>query len=115
MFNFAPRALLLILCLLILPSSIQANDLYVSTNGTPAGPGTMAQPYDIATALSGQVGQPGDTFWLRGGNYTMGHLNTSVQGAPGRPVTFRQVSGENARIDGSLTIFNSPGYVTFRD
>ena len=94
---------------------IGAKDWFVAPGGTPFGLGTPAQPYDLGTALSGQVGQPGDTFWLRGGNYRLGHLNTSVQGAPGSPVTFRQVSGENARIDGSLTIFNSPGYVTFRD
>jgi hypothetical protein len=115
MFNFAPRALLLILCVLVLPPAIQANDLYVSTNGTPAGPGTMAQPYDIATALSGQVGQPGDTFWLRGGNYTMGHIDTKIQGVPGQPITFRQMPGERARIDGSLTFFESAGNVVLRD
>jgi hypothetical protein len=75
----------------------------------------MAQPYDLATALSGQVAQPGDTFWLRGGNYALGHLDTTIAGAPDRPVTFRQLPGEQARIDGSLTIFDSPGHVIFMD
>src|SRR5258708_19326877 len=94
---------LCVLCVLLVPVRIQANDLYVSTNGTPSGPGTMAQPYDLATALSGQVGQPGDTFWLRGGNYAMGHIDTKIQGAVGQPITFRKIPGEWARIDASLT------------
>jgi hypothetical protein len=94
---------------------LAAKDLYVAPNGTPAGPGTVAQPFDLATALSGHAGRPGDTFWLRGGEYRLGHLNTSVQGAAGRPVTFRGVAGENPRIDGSLTIFGSAGHLVFRD
>ena len=94
---------------------LQANDLFVAPGGTPFGPGTLAQPYDVVTAFSGDVGQPGDTFWLRGGDYQLGHLDTQIQGAPGKPITFRQVSGEHARIDGSLTVFDSLGYVVFRD
>src|SRR5882762_9000796 len=103
------------LCVLLAPLGIQARDLYVSTNGTPSGPGSMAQPYDLATALSGQVGQAGDTFWLRGGNYVMGHIDTKIAGGPGKPITFRQIPGESARVDGSITFFNSIGYVVLRD
>jgi len=75
----------------------------------------MAQPYDLATALSGQVGQPGDTFWLSGGNYLIGHIDTQIEGAPGQPITFRQLPGERARIDGSLTFYQSTGNVVLRD
>src|SRR5712664_2616992 len=115
MFESAPSVRSFILCVLLFPPAIQANDLYVSTNGTPAGPGTMGQPYDIATAVSGQVGQPGDTFWLRGGNYPMGHIDTKIQGAPGQPITFRQMPGEWARIDGSVTFWNSAGNLVLKD
>ena len=59
---------LCVLCVLLIPLGILGNDLYVSPDGTPLGPGTMAQPYDLATALSGQAGQAGDTVWLSGGN-----------------------------------------------
>lgn len=75
----------------------------------------MAQPYDLATALSGQVGQPGDTFWLRGGNYALGHIDTKIQGALGQPITFRQMPGEWARIDGSLNFYGSTGNMVLRD
>jgi len=94
---------------------LRANDFFVAPNGTPFGPGTLSAPYDLVTALSGQISQPGDTFWLRGGVYSLGHLNTSIQGAAGQPITFRQVTGERARIDGSITLFNSSGYLVFRD
>lgn len=106
-----PQALALV-CALV---RVQASDLFVAPGGTPAGPGTPSLPYDLTTALSGAVGRPGDTFWLRGGNYSVGHVDTIVQGSPGRPITFRGVTGERARIDGTLTLYQSTGFVVFRD
>lgn len=115
MFKVALYASLLAAGVAFAPLPLEAKDLYVAPGGTPAGPGTLSSPYDLATALSGQVGRPGDTFWLRGGDYSLGHVNTTIQGAPGHPFTFRQVKGENARIDGSINIFDSIGYVVLRD
>src|SRR5206468_2210112 len=100
---------------LLVQLGMQATDLYVSPSGTPSGPGTLGQPYDLGTALSGQVGEAGDTFLLRGGNYPLGHVDARIQGAPGRPITFRQMPGEKARVDGSITFFDSSGYVILRD
>ncbi len=94
---------------------LQGSDLFVAPTGSPMGSGSLSAPYDLATALSGQVSQPGDTFWLRGGDYKLGHLDTMIHGAPGNPITFRQVTGEQARIDGSFSVFNSIGYLVFRD
>ena len=107
--------LLLVASILLPPRRLHGNDLYVSPYGTSLGSGTMAQPYDLATALSGQLGQPGDTFWLMGGNYVIGHIDTKIAGAPGRPITFRQMPGEWARVDGSLTFWQSRGNVVLRD
>src|SRR2546423_15291184 len=44
---------------------------FVSPTGSPAGDGSSAQPWDLATALRGAAGtvHPGDTIWLRGGIY----------------------------------------------
>jgi hypothetical protein len=92
-----------------------AADLYVAANGTPAGPGTLSQPYDLKTALSGSVSQAGDTFWLRGGTYSLGHVDTRIQGQAGSPITFRARPGEKPRVDGSVTIWNSQGHVVIRD
>jgi hypothetical protein len=105
----------LIRCLLLVSCGMEGKDLYVSPSGTPFGPGTILQPYNLATALSGQVGQPGDTFWLMGGEYVIGHINTTIQGAAGRPITFQQLPGEWARVNGSLTFFDSMGYVVLRN
>jgi len=113
--NASLRAGLQVLGVALACVRIQANDFFVAPSGTPVGPGTLSEPYELATALSGQVSNPGDTFWLRGGYYRLGHVNTSVHGAPGQPVTFRSVTGEIPRIDGSLSVFNSIGYVIFRD
>src|SRR6185369_8573196 len=98
-----------ILWILVVPLPMQAVDFYVSPSGSPSGPGTMEQPYDLPTALSGQVSQAGDTFWLRGGTYALGHVDTTIEGAAGRPITFRQNPGEKARVNGSISFFNSSG------
>src|SRR6266480_5621336 len=105
MIHRIPGARLSALCGLFAALGMQATDLYVSTNGTPSGPGTIAQPYDLPTAFSGNASHPGDTFWLREGNYVVGHIETKIEGAPGEPITFRQMHGERARIDGSLTFY----------
>ncbi len=104
-----------VLALTVACARLYANDYFVAPTGTPTGLGTLAKPYDLLTPLSGLVGQPGDTFWLRGGNYSLGHVNTQVQGAPGAPITFRPVTGESARIDGSISIFGTGGFVVLRD
>lgn len=93
----------------------RGSDLYVAPNGTSAGPGTQSQPYDLQTALAGSVGQPGDTFWLRGGIYALGHVDTQVHGLPGRPITFRQIDGQRAQWVGSFTVWGEGGYLIFRD
>jgi hypothetical protein len=94
---------------------VGATDFYVAADGTPAGPGTLARPYDLESALSGSVGRAGDTFWLRGGTYSLGHVDTQIHGEAGRPITFRARPGEKPRVDGSFTIWNSIGHVIFRD
>jgi len=106
----------LLLCgLVFAPAGHAANTWYVATNGTPSGSGTLSSPYDLATALSGTVGGPGDVFWLRGGTYVIGHIDTKIQGAPGQPITFQPRPGEQPRVNGSLSFFESAGYVVLRD
>jgi hypothetical protein len=102
-------------CIVLAALKVQARDLYVSPDATPPGAGTLGQPHDLATALQGPVGRPGDTFWLRGGNYSLGHVHTRIAGAPGEPITFRVIPGERARVDGSINFFDSVGYVILRD
>ena len=65
--------------------------------------------------MSGRVGGPCDTFWLRGGTYNLGYVETTIHGAPGAPITFRQAPGEQARVNGALVFFDSVGHVVLRD
>src|ERR1051326_4865372 len=94
---------------------VPAADFYVAPDGTPSGAGTEAQPYDLQTALSGSASHPGDTFWLRGGTYAIGHINTQIHGLPDHPISFRQVAGERAQVIGSFTVWGKGGHVVFRD
>jgi hypothetical protein len=93
----------------------QGANLHVAPNGHSSSSGTEDQPYDLVTALSGSVGQPGDTFWLHEGFYLIGNLETKIHGAPGQPITIRQIPGERAQVVGSLNLWDSIGYVVFRD
>lgn len=94
---------------------VHGKDLYVSPAGTPEGSGALTQPCDLATALLGRAGQAGDTFWLLGGDYRIGHIDTQIHGEPEQPVTFRSVPGHRVRVDGSITFFDSIGHVVLRD
>ena len=96
-------------------ASVRANDFYVSPHATTAGPGSKSQPCDLPTALCGSLGRPGDTFWLRGGVYRIGHIETQIHGAAGLPITFRQMPGEHAQLVGSINIWGTAQYVIFRD
>jgi len=100
---------------LLVESLAQAADFHIAPNGTAQGLGTKNQPYDLPTALSGAVGKPGDTFWLHEGVYPIGKFESKIHGSPGLPIIFRQVPGERAQIVGSLTLWDSIGYVVFRD
>src|SRR5947199_3312600 len=94
---------------------VEAADYHVSPVGRSSGPGTESQPYDLVTVLSDPIGKPGDTFWIHQGIYPIGHLDTSVHGAPGHPITFRQAPRERAQVVGSLIIEGETGNVVFRD
>lgn len=73
---------------------------FVTPGGSSGGDGSLARPWNLATALSGAGGriQPGDTVWLRGGTYG-GTYRATVSGTAGRFVVFRQYPGERATID----------------
>ncbi|HTI05340.1 MAG TPA: Ig-like domain-containing protein [Gemmatimonadales bacterium] len=75
---------------------------FVSPAGSSSGDGTMAKPWDLATALSGAGGKilPGDTVWLRGGTYN-GSFTSSLRGTAAAPIVVRQYPGERATLDGT--------------
>ncbi len=90
------------------------NVYYVSPLGATGGDGSFASPWDLGTALEGGNGivQPGDTVWVRGGNY-VGDFVTNLQGQAGAEITFRQYPGERATIDGQLQAGSSGNHLIF--
>ena len=82
--------------------------VYAAPTGTTSGPGSIAAPWDLSTALSCAL--PGDTVWLRGGVYR-GAFATALDGTAAAPILFRQYPGERATIDGTLRADGS--YLTF--
>ena len=83
-------------------STQQHTGRFVTPTGSSSGDGTMAKPWDLATALSGAGGKilPGDTVWLRGGTYN-GSFTSSLKGTATAPIVVRQYPGERATLDGT--------------
>ncbi|HEV8400740.1 MAG TPA: Ig-like domain-containing protein [Gemmatimonadales bacterium] len=91
---------------------------YAAPTGTSGGDGSVARPWDLATALRGGGGKirPGDTLWLRGGSY-LGAYSSTLAGTAAAPIVVRQYPGERATIDvnGSLNdgLYVSGTYATY--
>ncbi len=83
-------------------------EFYAAPNGRSQAAGTIADPWDLATALSSSTAvHPGDLIWLRGGTYGSGGATTftaKLTGTRTRPIIIRQYPGERGVIDGSLVL-----------
>ena len=100
-----------------------AVDRYVSPDGKPDATGERNDPWDLASALSGERPTgPGFTIWLRGGVYRDPNRHPSSEGfrvnlvgAPERPIVIRACKGERATIDGGLLVKTPTADVWFQD
>jgi hypothetical protein len=80
---------------------------YVAPTGSPRGDGSLASPWDLATALSHPAAvRPGATIWVRGGTYGSGvtMFRSKLVGTAVAPIVVRNYRGERATIDGGLQI-----------
>jgi hypothetical protein len=76
---------------------------YAAPDGDRGAPGTLDEPWNLATALSStSPALPGDTIWLRGGIYE-GSFTSELVGAPDHPIVVRQYDGERATLDGATS------------
>ncbi|HUG94079.1 MAG TPA: hypothetical protein VML55_24830, partial [Planctomycetaceae bacterium] len=101
------------------PASSSAADWYVAPQGREQNAGTRESPWDIGTALGGgQKIAPGDTIYLRAGDYRLrprGEIEVRLAGTPERPIHVRPAPGERATIDGGLYVHDPSAHVWIRD
>jgi hypothetical protein len=91
----------------LVPKVAGARDYYVAADGKSTNPGTLAAPWNLASALAGQHKiAPGDAIWVRGGKYQE-PLKLMLAGKPGAPIHVRAYPGERATILDS-TLFVGP-------
>lgn len=77
---------------------------YVGPSGSSAANGSQDNPWSLEWALSGAGGRivPGDTVWLQSGVYRGTEFRTALRGTAAARITFRQLRGARATIDGRL-------------
>ncbi len=88
------------------PALLLAADYYVSPTGNSAGNGSLLNPWDLQTALSTSVIQPGDRVWLRGGTYVAPQPTgyaLQTRGTWDKPIIYRNYNRERAIIDAGVT------------
>jgi len=93
-------------CVLIclVAASVHAADFYVSPAGNQRGNGSETKPWDLQTALNRpSVVHPGDTIWLRGGEYRPASPSSTgftshLGGSDNAPIVVRQYPGERATL-----------------
>jgi hypothetical protein len=80
------------------PALPGAKNYFVAPDGNKANDGSEEQPWELQYALNHpDIIQPGDTIWLRGGEYR-GSYTLRLEGEEDRPITVRAVPGERAIV-----------------
>lgn len=75
------------------------HEYYVSTSGTASGDGSLARPWDLATAMAHpSVVVPGDTIWILGGTYS-GRVTSHLSGTAAAPISVRAFPGDDVKLD----------------
>jgi hypothetical protein len=85
----------------------RAAEWFAAPDGKSTNEGTVASPWDLAAAVSGQKPvKPGDTVWLRAGTYKNDkpEFVFRLSGETSKPVVVRNYRGERATIDAAVTV-----------
>jgi hypothetical protein len=81
------------------PEVQKTHDFYVAVDGDKQNDGSKEHPWPLQYALNGPSAlQPGDTIWLRGGEYR-GTFTLRLKGEEGREITVRAMPGERAILE----------------
>jgi hypothetical protein len=97
---------LVILAVILCSWTASATQWYAAPSGTSSGKGTQAAPWDLATALTSSLVQPGDELWLQAGTYGDGsfQFNATLTGTAANPIIVRASAGQRAIINGGLEV-----------
>ena len=95
-----------------------SNDWYVAPDGTFLGDGSEEYPWDLATALSQENIEPGDTVWLEGGTYTGPFIKDSwPAGTEHAPIIYRAMPDQRVALIASdpykPVLTNQADYIWF--
>jgi hypothetical protein len=100
-----------LLLIVALCQSGRSGQIWVSTTGNDANPGTFEAPFATiarATSLDSTVFRPGDTVFVRGGTYvTTAPINISKRGSSGARYYLLAAPGERPLLDCSGMTFSS--------
>jgi hypothetical protein len=89
------------------PPDTVRSGYYVAPNGLATNAGTLANPWSLASVLSGSKALTlHDTVWVRGGTYAGGFVSNII-GTPARPIIIRALPGERATINGYVILQGS--------
>ncbi|MGA9118805.1 MAG: right-handed parallel beta-helix repeat-containing protein, partial [Bacteroidota bacterium] len=91
-------------------SALYASSFHVTVGGTAQGNGSLADPWDLQTALNQPTAvHPGDTIWVHGGVYH-GAYTARLQGRASLPIIVRNYQRDHAAIEGEI---NPPEGIAF--
>lgn len=107
----------------LVPRVEGAKHYYVAPDGKKESAGTKEEPWDFASAISGEKKvEPGSVIWVRGGRYkgnpevNKGKFVMTLAGKEGAPIHLRAYPGERATIlDTTLWVMQGTDYVWIWD
>ncbi len=101
-----------------LSKPVFATDYFVSPTGFSTGDGSISNPWDLQTALSGAAGKilPGDTINLRGGTYNQtGYFRSTLTGNANAYIKVQSYPGEWAVLNRNSVDVLPSGVEAFLD
>ncbi|HYC61483.1 MAG TPA: right-handed parallel beta-helix repeat-containing protein [Thermoanaerobaculia bacterium] len=93
------KVVVAVFSLIVMSTTANAANLYVSLSGNNANAGTQAAPFRTLN-WAGVKAQPGDVIYVRGGVYNE-TVNIMAKGTATAPITIQSYPGETAVYDGS--------------
>jgi len=89
--------------LIVSTTQVSAADYYVATNGSDSNQGSKEQPFKSIQVAADKM-KPGDTVYIRGGNYFEQVNLSRVNGSKDKPFTFQAYHNEKVTLDGTIAI-----------